>query len=677
MISRRLFRSRLVFSALLFAVALASLLVVDTVNPHTDSVQRGLAGVDPTKKSRVLVLLVDGFRYETATSSQLMPQLARLRATGASGQIETVFEGFTIPAVRAALSGKAETQLVNAIHNFHFTVLPIESVFLDASRNGKTSLVIGDEPFTQFGPYYEKRLPPAQIANMYARDRVRPAMALAAYATETQDLIICHYESGDWAGHEFGIDSPKYAAEYAATDSVIARFAAARRPTDYLFVFGDHGHNAVGEHKTGLHIPTFGLFVGPDITPGVVFQPLQISNIRLLLSHALGITLHTSPYQVKEIARFLPLATSADHEVASAQAAVSQRPQDYALFALFLVLGALCLVVAIQEVPAFHTSAVGLGVSLVFVAELIAQRAFDASWSAFPFLLLIVAATMLKPSRRAGVVVAAIGLFFISRFAPGAPDGSLLRIPSVTALVPLYAAGVAAKLFLLLSIAGKRRWWQAAALTLVLSLLEFRVLDFSAIYVASVALALAGVWYWRAEAHRRLLLSVFGYAVVYFTLRLPLYEYAWIDLFFAAVLLARRYGDARWTDALVISGTFTLTSVWLSGGIEWGFLYGFLPAYVVELQVIWFLPLILLKIPMLLVLGAWLTDARPSRGFVIAMLAYTGLRFAAVWIVRLAGGSGAEMWPLAEQGMYLVTFAIAAVWMYRTAGNHGAVISRA
>ncbi len=232
--------------------------------------------------------------------------------------------------------------------------------------------------------------------------------------------------------------------------------------------------------------------------------------------------------------------------------------------------------------------------------------------------------------------------------------------------MPLYIAGISAKLFLLLSITGRERWRRAALLTLLLSLLEFRVLDYPVVYVSALVLALASVWRWRTGDDRRLALSAFGYVVVYFTLRLPLYEYAWIDLFITAVLLARRVADERWTDALVISGAFTLTSVWLSGGIEWGFLYGFLPAYVVELQVIWFLPFILLKLPMLLILISWLTNVRPTRAFVIAIIAYTGVRFAGVWIVRLAGGSGAEMWPLAEQGMYLVTFTIATVWMFRS-----------
>jgi hypothetical protein len=115
----------------------------------------------------------------------------------------------------------------------------------------------------------------------------------------------------------------------------------------------------------------------------------------------------------------------------------------------------------------------------------------------------------------------------------------------------------------------------------------------------------------------------------------------------------------------VISGAFTLTSVWLSGGLEWSFLYGLLPAYIVELHVAWFLPLILLKLPLLLLLVWWITDATPTGGFVRMMLAYTGLRFIAVWAVRLGGGSGVEMWPFAERGMYLLTFAIATVWFYR------------
>ena len=268
-IQHRVFQSRLAFIVALFALAIGSLIAVDSIGGPADDLDRGLVGVDTTHRARALVVLVDGLRYETANDAQMMPELARLRATGASGKLETVFEGFSIPAIRAAFSGKAETQLMNAIRNFHFTALPTESVFLDANRAGKSVVVVGDEPFTQFGPYFERRLPVGEFSTMYASDRTRPAMALAAYNSETPALVVCHYESGDWIGHEFGIRSKEYASEFRAVDSVIARFAAARHPGDYLFVFGDHGHNAMGEHKTGLYIPTFGLFIGPDTEGGV------------------------------------------------------------------------------------------------------------------------------------------------------------------------------------------------------------------------------------------------------------------------------------------------------------------------------------------------------------------------------------------------------------------------
>lgn len=679
----RILRSPVAVTLLCLIVSVGSLVAVDAVNPVADSQARGLVGVDSTQHGRVLVLLLDGLRYETATDARMMPALARLRATGASGQLETVFEGFSIPAVRAALSGKAETQLVNAIRNFHFTALPIESVFLDASRTGRTSLVVGDEPFTQFGPYFEKRLPPDTFPDMYARDRARPAMALEAYESEKFALIVCHYESGDWIAHEVGIFSPRYAAEYAATDSVIARFAAARRPSDYLLVFGDHGHTPQGEHKTGLHIPTFGLFIGPDITPGVVFRPLQITNIRLIISHALGIRLHESGYQADELSRFLPLrataataaataaATTAATAAATATTAATQPHAshdvwDYLLFAFFLAMGALVLSLAVPDILVPRASVASFLIAAAFIAELLAQRLADASWSAFPALTLIVAASMARHHRRAAAAVALIGAFFVSRVVLGGHDGSFLRIPFGPAeLAPLYVAGIAAKLFLLLSLTRWRFRVRAVALTAALSLLEFRVWDHPAAYLVAIAAAIAARWLCQGAAARRLALATFGYAALYFTLRLPLYEYAWIDFFLVAVLLARRYAEPRWTDALVISGTFTLTSVWLGGGLEWGFLYGLLPAYVVELHVIWFLPLILLKIPLLLLLVFWLTRTFPSRAFVIAMLGYTGLRFAAVWAVRLAGGTAIAMWPLAEQGMYLVTFSIATVWMYR------------
>ncbi|MBI3568152.1 MAG: alkaline phosphatase family protein [Gemmatimonadetes bacterium] len=666
MFRHRLLRSRVLFTVICGATAIGCLSVADSVNRPADRVARGLTGVDTTKRSRVLVLLIDGLRRETATDAQMMPILARLRATGASGEVDGAFEGFSIPSIRAALSGKAEAQLMNAIENFHFTALPVESVFLDLRRAGKSSLVVGVDPFVQFGSVFETRLPVEGSADQYTLDRERPEIALSAYARERFDLIICHYEGGDWTGHEVGVRAPRYAAEYAFIDSLIGRFAAARKPDDYLVVFGDHGQSETGQHKTGLSVPTFGLFIGPDVTPGVVFRPLPIANIRLILSHALGLELHQAPYQVAELSRFLPLAPTREAAAALAPPHASRDLRDYALFALFLVAGTVILMLAIDGGSMPAATSVWWLIAAVFVAELLAQRLIDASWSAFPFLAVVAGATMTRRHWRSAAAVMLIGAYFATRFVYGAHDGGLLRVPLLGAeLAPLYAAGSVAKLFLVLTLTGWKRPVRAAVVTLALSLVEFRVWDTPWVFLGAIAVALAAYRLARSDVDRALAIAAFGYVVLYFTLRLPLFEYAWIDLFLAAVLLARRHADPRWTDALVISGAFTLTSVWLDGGLEWGFLYSVLPADVVEFKVGWMLPMILLKLPLLLLLNWWVTRTAPTRAFVAAMFAYTGLRFAAVWIVRLAGASGEAMWPLAEQGTYLLTFAIATVWVYR------------
>lgn len=668
---------------MLLAGAAAALLVADGINNPPSREDIGFVRVDTASRSHVLILLVDSWRHQTAVDSTIMPAVARLSRQGASGKLETVFEGFSIPAIRAEFSGAAETQLVNLIRNFHFRALPTESSFLDASRIGKRSLVVGDEPFTQFGPFLEKRLPAVPGLDIYGLDKLRPGIALDAYRSGTYDLVVCHYETADWRAHEYGVHAPEYAATFAHVDSVIADFARARRPGDYLLVFGDHGHNERGEHKTGIYIPTHGLFIGPDIKAGIVFPSLPVSDMRVIVDHALGIQLRVPAREVARLASFLPLQAVGDpSDPAQPQrAGLSGRASDYLLFALFLAALGAAAMIAVSGDPGdpgdpgdarteWLTPANAAVVAL-FVGEMVVQQAVHPEWAAFPFLMIVVGALAWRADRWRGAIVIAIALFFVSRFTLDSGSASPVRAPvGLAELVPLYVAGSCAKLALLVGIAGWRRWRAVAAAamaTAVLAMLEYRVWDVPAAFVAVIAVALLALaWSRRGEAHR-LALVVFGYAALYFTLRLPIYEYAWVDFFVLAVWLANRAAPGPWLDALVICGAFTLTSVWLPSGLEWGFLYGIFPAYVIELQVGWFVPFILLKLPLLLLVTWWVAGSGPTRRFVGLMFAYAGIRFVGVWIVRLAGGTGAQVWPMAEQGIYLTTFAIATVWAYRRA----------
>jgi hypothetical protein len=658
-------KSRILLGLALLIGAAGSLLVADSINNPPARADLGFARIDTTRKSHVLILLVDSWRHETALDSAMMPAVNRLSHDGASGKLETVFEGFSIPAIRSAFSGSAPTQLMNLVRNFRFRALPIESAFLDASRIGKRSLVIGDEPFTQFGSFLEKRMPAGAGLDMYGLDALRPGMALDAYRSGSYDLVVCHYETADWRAHEVGVRAPLYRAAFSKVDSIIADFASARRPGDYLLVFGDHGHNERGEHKTGIYIPAHGLFIGPDIRAGVIFPSLPIGDVRVILDHALGIDLRIPELEARRLATFLPVEAAADAAPAQAEAiAWSRSPRDYLLFAVFLaaLAGILFVAAGSGEARKSLVTPASIIVVLLFIAEFLAQQLSHPAWSVFPFLMLVVAAMAWRVDRWSSALIAAIALFFLSRFSLGAGAAALIRAPvGFSGIIPMYVAGTSAKLAILLTITGRRRAIAAGVLTTALAMLEFRVLDFPAVYIAVIVVSAAALFRFRTGERRQLALVTFGYATLYFTLRLPLYEYAWVDLFIFAVWLGSRTASGAWLDALTITGAFALTCVWLPSGLEWGFLYGLFPAYVVELQVGWFVPAILLKLPLLLLLTWWATDTRPSRRFVALILIYAAIRFIAVWLVRLAGGPGAAVWPIAEQGIYLTVFAVAAI----------------
>jgi hypothetical protein len=643
------------------AIAVASLLALDRVHATPAPPDPGVAAVDSSSRSRLVIIVVDSWRYETATDPSLMPQVARLRARGASWKIDGVYEGFTIPAVRAAYTGHAETQLVNVIQNFRFRALPAESFFLDAERAGKRTLIVAIEPFQQFGVHYVERVPEKGNLDLYGVDRLRPGIAMRGYRDEKFDVVVLHYESADWVAHEGGIHTARYRAEFAYADSMIASFAAALGPHDYLLVHGDHGHNERGEHKTGLYIPTFGLLLGPDVTPGASLPQLPMTDIRYLASHAVGITLRGAPYDLDLLARIIPIGGTVHAAARAAAPGPSHAPSDYLAAVVMLVIAVGLAWTLPLAAPLPEASAASLvAVAACFALELTVQRAGGRVFSTFPVLLVALGVAMARRKRWTGAAVAVAGAWFAWQLGGPGAWGTALREPiGLSAIVPLYVVAVTAK-FVVLSDGTRARAARAAAWTAALALVEFRVWDHPAAYGAAALAALV----LRMRAHdapgRRLGTLACLQALVYFTLRLPLFALAWLDVFLLALWLLARARDDAWRDAVVVTGAFAFTSTWLPSGLEWGFLYTLFPAHLVELQVQYFLPFIVAKLPLVLILAVVVTRTAPSRRFLRVLLAYVAVRFAAAWIMRVAGAPATEIWPLAEQGAYVCIFAAAA-----------------
>lgn len=622
----------LTIASCIMGAAVAFLLPIDALNSTTAPADPGIAAVDPGKHSRLLILHLDSWRDRAATDSTLFPTVQRLRRQGASGTLLGVYEGFTIPAVRAAFTGHAETQLVNVVRNFRQRALPIASFFRDVQTLGKRTLIVAQDPFVQFGAVYEERMPPEDGRDMYALDRERPGLALQGYRREPFDVVVCQWESFDWIAHEDGVATARYRTAAHQADSVIALFAAARAPQDYLLVYGDHGHTEAGEHKTGYDIPSHFLLLGPDVTAGAQLPPLAITDLRYVASHALGIRLHGDRYDVATLRQALPIAPAqqAVESDVGQVAPFSRRPGEYLVAAAMLLLAVGIATVCWRLLPSPALDARAVGTALICSA-------------------LLFASTIMLP-----------------------PLNEPLRPIGLPVVILLYAVGVGAKL-LLLRDGGRMRWVWAVAATTALALVEFRVVEHPGVLLGASGLACVA-WRWaRDEGMRRLALLALLQLLLYFTLRLPIYLYPWIDLFLLAAAVGSAHAVATrhpvLRDIALVTGAWTLACGTLAGNLEWGFLYSLFPAYLVELEVQWFLPFIVAKIPLLLLLTLVAARRPPDRALLQVAMCVTALRFATVWGMRLSGASMAAIWPIAEQGAYLTTFVAAIVawgWHERT-----------
>jgi hypothetical protein len=289
-----------VFSSvcLLAAVCITGLLWIDrTAAEHAAARASSAAATRSTESlvgpahpgySRVFVIILDSLRLQTALDPTLMPHLAALRANGVHARMNTVYEGFTHPAVRAAFSGQTQTSIASVIANFHHTDLRIESIFTQLASLGLTSVDYSEGHFAQFGPSVYGAFGPALPGeDRAALDHRLLNSALEHFLDGQNPIVVAHVQITDEIAHEVGIHHRRYREVYQRADEWV-RDAASRLPPDAtLVVFGDHGHDERGAHKTGLDIPSYVYLRGPGFVPGHDLGTVEIADLRYFLSWAL------------------------------------------------------------------------------------------------------------------------------------------------------------------------------------------------------------------------------------------------------------------------------------------------------------------------------------------------------------------------------------------------------
>ena len=247
---------------------------------------------------RVLLVVLDAWRAETALDDSRMPFVAALAAKGSRGPVLSGPRTFTKACVRELLTGQ-RSSLSESTRNLVTDTVSGDSVMTRLAEARMPFTMI--DAFEAFGGLFSARFSPAWVRKVsieglprdpldLAHDAVAEAAALEALGDPTRRLVVLHLESVDLAGHVYSPHTDAYDHVVKAADERLARLAASLDlGRDTFIVIGDHGSDDQGHHggPDRQARETAYLAAGAGIRPGSVsLDPLDVAPT---LSALLGV----------------------------------------------------------------------------------------------------------------------------------------------------------------------------------------------------------------------------------------------------------------------------------------------------------------------------------------------------------------------------------------------------
>lgn len=258
-------------------------------------------------KSKVILILLDGLRFDTAQTS--MGYLAHLVETQQASlyRVQAELPTLSRPLYEVLLTGTPVS--VNGITANDVVQLSRQvSVFHLATRAGLTTAAAAYAWFSElynFVPFQwehdrDQHNPhlPIQYGRFYWDDSYPDSHLFADAETLRQaynpDFLLVHPMGIDAAGHCYGADSKAYRSRVLASDSLLSHFIPPWRAAGYtLLITSDHGMNADGNHGGCLpdvrEVPLFAF--GPGFQPGIYRDRVSQLAIAPLICTILGVPL--------------------------------------------------------------------------------------------------------------------------------------------------------------------------------------------------------------------------------------------------------------------------------------------------------------------------------------------------------------------------------------------------
>lgn len=241
--------------------------------------------VGPQAVRRLVFVLIDGLRYDTASDPAVMPVLNRLRGEGASARMISRTPSFSQPGYSALMTGAWPDIAYGPGFNLSYENIPSwtqDNLFSAASRSGLKTAAAGLH-------WFDKLIPPDGQPNAsfyvpdegadYDRSVVDAALDWLVDPQAFQFVFI-HLTQVDYAGHaEGGPVDPRWNAAAQRVDELLSEITAYLDLNfDAVVVTSDHGHIDHGGH--GGQEPE--VITEPFVLAGAGVLPGEYDEIRIV-----------------------------------------------------------------------------------------------------------------------------------------------------------------------------------------------------------------------------------------------------------------------------------------------------------------------------------------------------------------------------------------------------------
>lgn len=279
---------------------------------------------------RVIIVLIDGLRYDTSLDSTLMPYLNELRANGSSALMHSQVPSYSEPGYTTILTGAWPEINDGPALNLDYEEIPTftqDDIFTAAHDAGFKTAISGYY-------WFEKLVPQTSVDLTYytpgedakADDDVVSA-ALPFLQNPDVQLVLVHIDQVDYAGHhQGGPQSPDWATAATMSDNLLLFIAnQINLETDTLIVFSDHGHIMAGGHggqDPDILIEPF-VIAGAGVKSGVSTE-INMIDIAPTIAALLGTRL---PATAQGVVRTDLVQVSPSVQAALPQAIAAQQTQ--------------------------------------------------------------------------------------------------------------------------------------------------------------------------------------------------------------------------------------------------------------------------------------------------------------------------------------------------------------